>query len=677
MSLPRLVSALAAFSLALVACEPAETATGTDTSSSSSSTDTATSNPATCDPVSDSCEPATAACDRPSRWLKVIPSTGQCPLPKVANWACVTASDLTDCTGVPNYLYEQPASEGLEYRVCAYQWLGKDDPLQGPDVPALVAECAVVAPAGTHPDDFLIPDATGRALARRVGGERERALVAFFDAGVRLGSPAAGKGPLGVTVIDSVRADSFDGHDPGVLGLGLSLHGRVMAGIIGSVACATKDTGVCGALGLTHEQVLLYEGRADDPVQRVESRPEGGVRAYVSDVAAAIIRTAKEPGVAPTSRLINLSLGWDSDTKPGAIWTKDYVDELTDPKNVKGFADSTVLARNALAYAACKGVMAIAAAGNAKGSAIPDELAYPARFQTEKVTCTEKDRPLVLAVGAVDAAGRPIATSRKPEPSLVAMGIGGVFNDHLKGDAEDCPYDAKDPERGATYAPERTECPIASRPLSGTSVAAAVATGIAARLWLHEPSISIDELRKRLFERGEYLDRPASSKPFGFPDDSVHMLTGLGVHDRTDVTELDRSHQAVTPDCDDPFWTCQSAGSVWAMADPTPGSPPCEHCLLDVFIEDDKITGITAHIYATQNWKDLAIHGVEVALDAGAQRYKPQGFKGPLQSGDGDAYPLSPAFPSDVRRASYLVTWEFAGRRRQERIAIPIRYLKK
>lgn len=258
-------------------------------------------------------------------------------------------------------------------------------------------------------------------------------------------------------------------------------HGCTMAHLAKDFLCPLRSGGTCAgevgwAQGLPH---TLPNG--------------GGQYGYPSEVAAAVLRafhdfrTALLDGApVPPHLVLNLSIGWESETT---------CNEDGGPRAVV----------SALRYAACNGVLSIAAAGNAhRADASPAGMACPARLEAEEVSPEDcaglvdselvaayskvigspwqavpaAGAPLLYAAGGLDYLDRPIAPVRpSARPVLAAPAIGGAS------------------WAAAVGAPAPTAAPA---PLSGTSVSAAVTSGIAATVWAYEPARRADEIMKRL-----------------------------------------------------------------------------------------------------------------------------------------------------------------------------------
>lgn len=186
----------------------------------------------------------------------------------------------------------------------------------------------------------------------------------------------------------------------------------------------------------------------------------GGHTGTLVDLAQAIQRAvakweldlANPALITPRRLILNLSLGWE-DT-PGIA---DCASDLTLPVALPARA-----VRQALQYAASRGALIIAAAGNDSGGPNPRTgLVCPGLYQ-KMPQQLDPSRPLLYAVSGVDFADRPLESARPGgRTGLVGLGLGGVA------------WSGED------------EAPPA---LTGSSVAAAVVTAVSAITWAARPT---------------------------------------------------------------------------------------------------------------------------------------------------------------------------------------------
>jgi len=215
------------------------------------------------------------------------------------------------------------------------------------------------------------------------------------------------------------------------------------------------------------------------PIERVDPKTRkvvkpvgqcGGRVGRISDLAIAIydeIDALEESGKPPPHLVINLSVAWDGKLFGGL--NKKLCEMPAEAQAVY----------SALQVARDKGALVIAAVGNDKsGPNATTGPLLPAAWETlnpEECPCSGSQKPpLIYAVGGLGVDDEPIANARRPGsmPSL------GAFADHATLNDSGPPTSA----------------------YTGTSVAAAVASSIAAAVWYIRPELDpagvIDVLRQ-------------------------------------------------------------------------------------------------------------------------------------------------------------------------------------
>lgn len=230
-------------------------------------------------------------------------------------------------------------------------------------------------------------------------------------------------------------------------------------------------------------QLALPIRSLDSPASVVREKDCGGAMGSISDLATAIHREldtwknwTHEPHL-----VINLSVAWDGVLFGGL--NQKLCEMPAGPQAVF----------EALKVARTEGALVIAAVGNDKsGPHAIDGPLLPAAWESVEVvesscsTCSDtQEPPLVYAVGGLSANDEPIANARRPGsmPSLAA------FADH------------------ATVRDGRKPTPST---YTGTSVAAAVASSVAAAVWYTRPELDAAGVVEILRRSGEKVERPDS-----------------------------------------------------------------------------------------------------------------------------------------------------------------------
>jgi hypothetical protein len=223
-----------------------------------------------------------------------------------------------------------------------------------------------------------------------------------------------------------------------------SLHGALMAMIIERM---TAGAGI---------QIHTYAGLPRDRDGRA-NLDVGGYYGYQSDLAFSIA-DALVDWRAETSAsgplIVNLSVGWDP-AAPSA---------------------NTSLVAEQLGRARCAGALIFAAVGNRHPRACTEGPTGPASLVNHPIPsecAAELNGPLVFPVTAVDHRGQPLDLSRANAP-LAALGVDAVV------------------QIDANYY----------GPMSGSSVATAVVSGLAARTWSNEPELRADDIVAHLYAGG-------------------------------------------------------------------------------------------------------------------------------------------------------------------------------
>lgn len=357
-------------------------------------------------------------------------------------------------------------------RYCSYEWQGEGAPRDAHAALRAAIDADPHVQVETAAPDCHAPEPQGREHQLAVDLATRDAFRLDLDwvDGQRLEPSASSRAAVQVAIADTISTELGD-RTPGYV------HGLVVAGVIRDIACPDAHT-PCAA-ELRHTMAM--------PRRDVHSPPEwtvGGDRGLRSDVALAIYeavevwrqRRLNDPD-APRRLVLNLSLGW----------TPDPLQEL---------APSQALL-DALRFASCQGALIFASAGNdprrRPGISGPLE---PAIFETRAAPSAEecaalgfvpiseerdpvfgpRERPLLYAVGGVDGDDRPLLDARPDgRPRLATPAIDGI---------------GRGPDDALT------------RSLSGSSIAAAVASGSAALVWSYRPRLRPDEVVELLYEAG-------------------------------------------------------------------------------------------------------------------------------------------------------------------------------
>ncbi|MCA9708065.1 MAG: hypothetical protein KDK70_19595 [Myxococcales bacterium] len=381
-------------------------------------------------------------------------------------------------------------------RYCAYRFQGGPElsPTSAPAlVPARVVErldpdYPVVLPQGD-------PQFVRGTAPARYAMLRQQLGIGFVD-----GAHPVNRGPS-VAIVDTIDRTSAGAwtNDPA------EQHGLTMAGIVRAIRCPETDASCSPRI--IHAQAF----------------PESlGNRGSVWSLNLAVLEAIEQwRGLASSSPLVlNMSVGWE--------WSSDDTKHLGDHRadllqGLEGPADPEIsVAEEALfltlSWASCQRVLAIAAAGNTRGGACSQsgpmapaawEALPPLSFDQCHALLDpgdraglgeeaeyEQDHRLVYAAGGVDASLAPIVNARPlstPKRVLYASM-------------------ASVPVGNGQYSP----------PLTGTSVASASLSGIAAEYWALHPTLSAPDVIEAITDTcasNDTVDAGCAG-----PDDAVPVI---------------------------------------------------------------------------------------------------------------------------------------------------------
>ncbi|WP_172307890.1 S8/S53 family peptidase [Pseudenhygromyxa sp. WMMC2535] len=302
---------------------------------------------------------------------------------------------------------------------------------------------------------------------------------------LELGDTQAEREYVAVGVVDTVSA--LAGRDEAILPL--NEHGLQMAALVRDIACPGGESACVS--GVFHAMAMPRESWEIEPDWLV-----GGDNGTQGDIALGIYEAVvgwqaqreADPEGTPSRLILNLSLGWE----------RELPDSL-DPSRGPARAVEA-----ALQYAACQGALVFVSTGNNPDEDCPhlhrgvlapadleqssaptvtecERLGFPLGGSEERpVFGDDEYRPLVYAVDGVDEFDHRLINGREGGASrLAALGT-----------------------RGVSMSDSQTA-------LTGTSVSAAVATGVAALIWSYRPQLRPHEVAELLYASGWGLGKDA------------------------------------------------------------------------------------------------------------------------------------------------------------------------
>jgi hypothetical protein len=390
------------------------------------------------------------------RWIAVLSHTATA-CPAIPGWTVKPLfgrPPVAKCLQDPQPADPKAAAAAIAEleRFCVYEVADalQREPLEHPpavhkDIVRFDRDCAAMAIASHHedglPDDWK--SIAAAFLAR--SGIPSKDLEIKNQRGVRL------------AFLDTQPTGDFHRDTPP----GYSLHGYTMAHIARRLICSPAESEVCAARITTR---LALPVGTFDPKSRantVSDTGRGGHLGMQSDLAAAIEAEVSDWIVDRDEEeakhlVLNLSLAWDPTLFDGL--SEGELGELK---------AGTQAVYRALQYATTQGALVLAASGNFKNCPGKDQLGpmLPAAWEAGAPESCGESPPRVYAVGGLGVNGEPLWNARERSmPRRVALAEQAVVPT----------WDADHPS--AMY--------------TGSSVATAVASAIAAIVWDTVPSLT-------------------------------------------------------------------------------------------------------------------------------------------------------------------------------------------
>lgn len=295
--------------------------------------------------------------------------------------------------------------------------------------------------------------------------------------------------PVRIAVIDSAP-DSPHAQ----IQLGASRHGDTLAHLIEEVVCEPLACdGACTQAELSARRCVadVTTELALPWTLRGERGASGGHIGTLSDLARAIERSIRrwQDAGGRQKLVINLSVGWE------------HTAQIAECSASPPMFPPAQAVQGILQYAASKGALIVAAAGNDSGGPTPRTgLLCPAAYQAVGQTAAPT-RPLLVAASGVDYSDLPLETTRpQGVAAFAAPGLGGV-----------------------AWVPGQPMPPQ----LVGSSVSAAVVTAVHAVLWAARPLASASQIQSLVYSGGLVLG-PAQACPLGQPGCSSRRVSVCG-----------------------------------------------------------------------------------------------------------------------------------------------------
>lgn len=402
------------------------------------------------------------------RWIGILDdSTRQCPARR--GWEVRPLF-------APTSGKARPLPAGLR-KFCLYEQRVEGPELRKEDLPGLAAiarDCMAVFPAASSAAVEAGLPKLEEYFLRHAGG--------FTDAV-----------PGGPTAVRLAVVDTAPTNDaPAGNGNNRSPHGYTLANMAERLSC-----GDGGCVARVTAQLALPWVVYDRSSWALSVRDDvrGGFFGLVGELAEAIRKEVVDwqPASGSQSLVLNLSVGWNGWAFGG------LQDDLTT------MPPAAQAVHAALVDAVCRGVPALAAAGNStwgpepaasRGPLLP--AAWERRLAPTAAECAtalspdtpvpagpSSYSPLIHAVGAIDIGRQPLGNARlDAEPRLVAFGDHAVVTGKANGKS--------------------------TAMLTGSSVATLIASAALTRVRAYRPDLDVFAAVDRLYESGEPVGRPAA-----------------------------------------------------------------------------------------------------------------------------------------------------------------------
>lgn len=346
------------------------------------------------------------------------------------------------------------------------------------------------------------------------------ALNQTFRAMLDLGLPNGKEQPLYLpkdpnsrSVAQVVVIDTARGARDSSLG---ARHGRAMAEIIHEVRCPAREPDC-------QKHLSFHNAFPRAAVPGGTSEPLGSLGTLAEEVYLAVSGWRWTNAINQTDAplILNLSLGWDpGDEKDPPAWAANWADfpswdippNLRDEKLVlrQDWPATAQAVHAALLYASCFDVLVVAAAGNnTRGAEVQTGALAPAKW--EKLLAPDKETCRTLFGGAAERTGNQmIKIERKALVYGVRgrmTGVGNALPNSRKGSTslQISPASyvvARVGENCSSKARGGNNCRFTD-PWSGSSVAAAIYSGLAATLWSYDRTLTSHQVMKLIHESGQ------------------------------------------------------------------------------------------------------------------------------------------------------------------------------
>ncbi|MCA9663154.1 MAG: S8/S53 family peptidase [Myxococcales bacterium] len=357
-------------------------------------------------------------------------------------------------------------------------------------------------------------------------------------------------------------------------------HGLAMAGFVRDVRCPDQESGCLSRQ--FHAQAFPYN--PDSPMIDPAGGPLGSLGSLARAVGESVIRWRRMPA-SRGPLIVNMSLGWEASLAQLAVEPAAHMDLL---KGDNTTVPATVQAVHAsLTWAACNQALLIAAAGNNRGAPCESEgpLA-PAAWER----LPSPAAPICAALFGKDLVTDPREGADGGAGSLVYAAGGLTYRDRPIPSARPDSLPAR-----ALPAFQAVAESVTGRTDSwtGTSVAAATLSGIAARAWSLDRQRTPHEIMAAIDPSGRKLALRVDLQRY---DRSVANVRRILAHDAFAAT-------------------CAATGQAASCANPYAPAPSNIQALVDASFS---VSGSSALVGVSVTRPDADLSCAEVTLSCGS-----------------------------------------------------------
>ncbi|MEM1179486.1 MAG: hypothetical protein AAGM22_14155 [Acidobacteriota bacterium] len=407
--------------------------------------------------------PAPSAAETPWQWIAVR-STSTTTCPQAAPPPPTPGDPFPAPVWQESALF--PGAGGALERFCRYRFTGTGG------ATAHVGQLFALLSGGL---EALAPDRIAVHGLASLGDVLSQSLAKRFDRQVgRIDLPVDPTAPaLRLAILDT---SPTSGMNPSQLPEN-SHHGHTLQRFAEHLLC-TSGPQSCAA-DITSRLALGYKSFTGDQLgPHDRDVVQGGFYGTISELAAAIWLEVEAANQQGARLVLNLSVGWDP------LYGGLETDIREMPLDVQAVY-------RALREAACSNALVIAAAGNRTDQHGPQygpllPAAWAERPGPSAGSCSgvasAPANQLLYAVGGVQGTGAPLANARPDSAGRLA-----AYADHATLHSGDSP--------------------VTELPLTGSSVAALVASATAAAVLHYRPTWTVDEVMDNLYDSGDALGR--------------------------------------------------------------------------------------------------------------------------------------------------------------------------